>query len=192
MIYLVGGAPRAGKSVLAQRVSAKLRIGWISTDVLRELLALRDAERTKAEWNATPEMIAGKAEKFYPYLERFVWGISSLADNYLIEGVELLPSQVMTLSAQYQVRSVFLGCSEMTMERFDRFPGRSRGYAALPDMMRRQIVHDVPLWSEFIHRQAEQFGYPYIDMACDFPARVEEANAMLTGAAVSENGTGHS
>ena len=37
MLYLVGGAPRAGKSILGQQISAKLKIGWVSTDLLMKL-----------------------------------------------------------------------------------------------------------------------------------------------------------
>jgi 2-phosphoglycerate kinase len=38
MIYLIGGAPRVGKSILSQRTAARLRIGWISTDLLADML----------------------------------------------------------------------------------------------------------------------------------------------------------
>ena len=133
----------------------------------------------KTEWNATPDAITSSAEKFFPYLERFVWGIGSMAESYVIEGVDFLPAQVEQLSKQYQIHSVFLGCSEMTLEHFDQFPGRSAGYTFLPEEMKRQIVHDVPLWSEFIRQEAKRFDYPYIDMNGDFSSRLQEAEALL-------------
>jgi hypothetical protein len=182
MIYLIGGAPRAGKSVLGQQLAAKLKVSWISTDLLAELLRVKD-DSLKAEWNASPEAITANAEWFFPYLERFVWGVSSSAENYVIEGVSFLPAQVKQLSDQYQIRSVFLGCSGMTLDRLDQFPGRSQGYSFLPEAMRRQIAQDVPRWSKFIQQEAERFGYPYLDMADDFPQRLLEAEAMLTTAA---------
>jgi hypothetical protein len=180
MIYLIGGVARVGKSILCQQLSAKLKVGWISTDLLVELLRVKDEKGVKTEWNAAPEAIMEDAQWFYPYLERFIWGVSSLAENYVIEGVDFLPAQVVLLSAQYQIRSVFLGCSQMTLETFDQFPGRSRGYSGLPEEMRRQIVRDVPLWSEFIRQEAERFSLPYFDMIGDFPQRLEEAETTLT------------
>jgi hypothetical protein len=180
MIYLIGGAPRVGKSILCQQVSAKLQVGWISTDLLMELLRAKKEEGVKVEWNATPEAIMADAEWFFPYFERFIWGVSSLAENYVIEGVDFLPAQVVKLSSQNQIRSIFLGRSQMTLKTFDQFPGRSRGYSSLPEEMRLQIVRDVPLWSEFIRQEAERFGYPYFDMIGDFPQRLNEAEAMLT------------
>ncbi|GAC1387272.1 MAG: hypothetical protein NVSMB42_08320 [Herpetosiphon sp.] len=180
MIYVVGGAPRAGKSILGQRVAATLHVGWVATDVLMQLLRVKNEVGRKVEWNADPAAITANAEWFFPYLERFIWGVSSLADTYVIEGVDVLPAQVAQLAPQYQIRAVFLGCSSMTLERLNRFPGRSPGYGLLPEEMRRQIVQDVPCWSEFVRQEAEQFGYPYVDMESDFAERLRAAEALLT------------
>jgi hypothetical protein len=180
VIYLVGGAPRAGKSVVSQQIASELGFGWVSTDLLAELLRVKKENGVRVEWNAAPEAIISNAEWFFPYLERFVWGVSTQAENYLIEGVGFLPAQVAQLSQQYAIRSVFLGCSQMTLEKLDQFPGRSPGYGYLPEELRRQIVHDVPLWSGFIRQECERFGQPYVDMADDFPKRLCEVVAMLT------------
>ena len=180
MIYLIGGAPRAGKSILGQRLCTTLKVGWISTDLLMELLRVANAAGRKMKWDAAPEAITASAEWFFPYLERFIWGVSSLADNYVIEGVDFLPAQVAQLSAQYPIRTVFLGCSSMTLEGLNQFPGRSQGYGGLPEALRRQIVQDVPRWSAFIRQEAERFGYAYVDMVSDFSQRLAEAEIVLT------------
>ena len=181
MIYFIGGAPRAGKSILAQQITAHLRIGWVSTDLLMTLLRSKDVEGIKTEWNAAPEAIVAAAEWFYPCLERFVWGVNSTADDYVIEGVDFLPEHIMRLSVQYPLRSVFLGCSKMTLDRFDSFPGRSRGYSGLPMEVRSRFAQDIPRWSEFIRQEAERFGCTYIDMSNDFQLRLSEAESFLTG-----------
>jgi hypothetical protein len=133
MIYFIGGAPRTGKSLLGQSVAAKLRIGWISTDLLMELLRVKQDEGVKVEWDASPEAIEANAEWFFPYLERF-----------------------------------------------DQYPGRSPGYSQLPEPFRRRIVHDIPLWSDFVQQEAKRFGYPFVDMAVDFPSRLKEAEAFIS------------
>jgi hypothetical protein len=144
-----------------------------------ELLRLRRADGIKSEWNAAPEVISANAEWFFPYLERLIWGASSLADSYVVEGVDFLPSQAIQLSGKYLIRAVFLGCSKMTLEKIDRFPGRSPGYAGLPEDLRHKIARDVPLWSEFIRQEAARFGLAYIDTANGFPERMAEAEAVL-------------
>jgi 2-phosphoglycerate kinase len=188
MIYMIGGAPRAGKSILSQQVAAQLGVGWIATDLLFEILRLKGEPGIKSGWDAAPENIAANAEWFFPYLDRFVWGVSSLTEGYLIEGVDFLPAQVARLSGQYAIQSVFLGRSMLTLAEFDKFPGRSQGYANLPEEVRRQIVQDVPRWSEFVKEEAERFGIPYVDMSDDFPARLREAENILTVDVKSNDG----
>lgn len=180
MIYLVGGAPRAGKSILGQKVAAHLKIGWISTDLLMTLLGMTKVQGIKTEWDGAHEAITANAEWFFPYLERFVWGASSLADHYLIEGVDFLPAQVKQLSAEFQLQAVFLGCSTMTLEHFDRFPGRSPGYSGLAEELRWRFARDVAPWSEFVRQECESFGYPYIDTANDFHQQLAQAESILT------------
>ena len=100
MIYLIGGAPRAGKTILGQRLCTTLKVGWVSTDLLMELLRVANAAGRKMKWDAAPEAITANAEWFFPYLERFIWGVCSFADHYVIEGVDFLPAQVVQLSTQ--------------------------------------------------------------------------------------------
>lgn len=178
MIHLIGGAPRTGKTVLGQEVARELQIGWISTDVLLDVLRAKQVEG-KRDWNADPAAISAAAEWFYPFLERFVFGVNSLADAYVVEGVDFLPVHVSRLSALYEVQAVFLGHSAMTPENFDRFPGRSPGYASLPKDVRRRMAQDVPRWSEFVREAAERDRHPYIDMSGDFPVRLREARHVL-------------
>lgn len=178
MIYLVGGAPRAGKSILGQRVAQRLNIGWVATDVLRTLVKGEAEER----WDASPEAITRVAEAFFPYLEKFVWGIGTLADHYLIEGVHFLPRHVVALGQRFAVRSVFIGSAGLTLERFEQFPGRSRGYASLPADFKRQIVHDVPRWSQLIADECAAAGCAYVDTSGDFAGQLAEAERLLCGA----------
>lgn len=180
MLYFIGGAPRTGKSLLSQQLCATAHAGWVSTDLLMELLRVANASGRKMKWEAAPEAITANAEWFFPYLERFVWGVSSLADHYVIEGVDFLPAQVAQLSTQYPLRAVFLGCSRLSMEDLIHFPGRSPAYGRLPEAFRRQIVEDVPRWSAFIRQEADRFGYAYVDMVSDFPQRLAEAESVLT------------
>jgi hypothetical protein len=179
MIYLVGGAPRTGKSILGQQFAENQRISWISTDLLMELLRVKGDEGVKTKWDAAPQAIETNADWFYPYLARFIWGITAHVDGYVIEGVDFLPKQVAQLAAEHQVRTVFLGRSKMTIDQFDRYPGKSPGYAKLPIELRQQIVHDIPLWSEYIQREASKYGYPYVDIADGFRSRLAEAAAIL-------------
>jgi hypothetical protein len=59
------------------------------------------------------------------------------------------------------------------------FQGGRAGYATLPVEIRRQIVRDVPLWSELVAHEARAFGCRYIDTSDDFASRLGEAGLFL-------------
>lgn len=180
MIYFIGGAPRVGKSILAQQFAARMQIGWIATDLMEHLLQFKNVEGTKTEWDASPEAVTAAADWFFPCLDLFTWEISQMAAGYVIEGVDFLPRHIARLSASYPVRSVFLGCAHMTPERFDQFPGRSPGYSFLPEETRRRFAQDIPRWSEFIRQEAERYRFPYVDTSDDFESRLKDAMEILS------------
>jgi hypothetical protein len=178
MVTLVGGAPRTGKTMLSQQVAAQQRTNWISTDLLKDILRVKTTLVPHIEWNA-PETITSTAEWFFPYLERFVWGASSMADHYIIEGVDFLPVQAAQLAAQFEIRAVFLGRSSLTLAELDQFTGRSRGYAALAEDVKRQITRHVPMHSEIVRQEAKRYLFPYFDMSGDFSTCLHEAETAL-------------
>ena len=58
--------------MLGWRIAANLQIGWISTDLLMEILRVKGDDGVKVAWDAASEAIAGNSEWFFPYLERFI------------------------------------------------------------------------------------------------------------------------
>lgn len=56
MIYLIGGAPKCGKTTLAKKLSQKLKISWVSSDTL-EVVAMDYV------WKYAPE----KFDMLYPH-----------------------------------------------------------------------------------------------------------------------------
>ena len=59
---------------------------------------------------------------------------------------------------------------------------RIGAFARIP-LARWLMFRPVSTRSDFIRQEAERFGYPYVDMSDDFPARLEQAEALLTGQA---------
>jgi len=68
ILYLVGGAPRVGKSALGQRLLTADGIPWLPTDVVRTVL-----RRVLPELDAVdqdPVDAAQLAEMMYPHIEQ--------------------------------------------------------------------------------------------------------------------------
>src|SRR6266545_4993748 len=110
ILYLLGGAPRVGKSTLAQRLLAAEGIPWLPSDVVRTVLrrVLPELEAVDQD----PVDVARLAELMYPHIEQAAEVCVEEAEQFLIEGFELAPTYPARLKAALpatSVRACFLG-----------------------------------------------------------------------------------
>src|SRR6266498_3038410 len=85
-LYLVGGAPRVGKSLLAQRLLETDGIPWLPTDVLRTVL-----RRVLPELDAIdqdPVDAWQLAEFLYPHVKQAAEVCAEEAERFLIRSEE--------------------------------------------------------------------------------------------------------
>src|SRR6266568_5086841 len=105
-LYLVGGAPRVGKSLLAQRLLETDGIPWLPTDVLRTVL-----RRVLPELDAIdqdPVDAWRLAEVMYPHVEQAAEVCAEEAERFLIEGFELSPSYPARLRAALEETAAWI------------------------------------------------------------------------------------
>jgi len=88
VLYLIGGAPRCGKTLLAQRVASALGAGWCSTDTVRDVVTMLLPGFASAGGVGVPP--GSEADLFFPYFERTAESCSYLAEDYVVEGVGFL------------------------------------------------------------------------------------------------------
>jgi len=114
MMYLIGGAPRLGKSILAKKMLDRTGIPWLSSDVLCAMLKEDTDMRFSDEMElATAQIVQNQltaansiAKPLQIFIER---QIESQAD-FTLEGVHLLPSLVSHFHKRRNtdVRSIFV------------------------------------------------------------------------------------
>lgn len=130
MIYLIGGSPRSGKTILSKKLSEKLAVPYISTDVLRlfmvaclkhddkynyfpfeKMFDLSAAVDTFYEENSGDDMLAAdlkEAENLMPGIIAFIDYFKKSNVNYIIEGVHFLPSLIANLKGDEGIRIIML------------------------------------------------------------------------------------
>ncbi len=116
MIYLIGGSPRSGKSILAKRLARKINCPWISIDDLR-FFASPYVKKDKLPFDRMyPNDTDLFFSKFRPQKiiraeiveSHTLWpGVKSLIkhriacqQDFIIEGVQLLPKLVDALKKE--------------------------------------------------------------------------------------------
>jgi len=181
LIHLIGGPPRVGKTLLAERVARGIGASWISTDIIRSVIEVGQPGLTHIVWGETAG-IQAHAASFFPYLDRLLWGVDSLRGPYVIEGVDFLPEQAVRLAEHYPVRSVFLGHSAMTGSILRDHFGRQPWLAGTaPEQLRLMAEHIVG-HTELVKQECIRLGVAFVDIAGDFDRKLAEAETrLLTG-----------
>lgn len=119
MLYLIGGSPRAGKSILADQLSRRLKLTWISTDDLRTA-AMKNIPKAElprafpgefaylqAKYNNDAYFSKYTSKQFVNFDQldaKTLWtGIRAMLEylleqdtDFILEGVHLLPELLET------------------------------------------------------------------------------------------------
>jgi hypothetical protein len=182
VLYIVGGAPRVGKSVLAQRLLEAEGIPWLPTDVVRTVL-----RRVLPELDAVdqdPVDAAQLAALMYPHIEQAAEVCTEEAERFLIEGFELSPWYPGRLEAALDgigVRSCFLGHSTFSADHLASYRGPKPQHEG--EATRAELT-EAAAWirhrSRQLRKECREEGLPYVDVgAVGFEAAMQQARRHL-------------
>jgi hypothetical protein len=180
MIYLVGGAPRCGKSLLAREVNRRHGVPTVSTDLLRGVLMMVVPELHEAMRGSDP---LREADVFYPHLRQAVACSRIQLSDQLIEGVGFFPRHVAMLPSELgelELRCCFLGHTDPRPEELFAGETEHRIHETLDDRRRAAIARRVRIWSRAIAEDCSEHGLPFVDLAdVPFTRVLQAAEAQL-------------
>jgi 2-phosphoglycerate kinase len=184
VIILIGGAPTAGKSTMAQLLSERLQLPWVSTDQIREVM--RTATRRVDSPNLfTPEGF-DTAEKFlthftaeeiadmemqqanavWPGVKKLVLDDYTWRNGFIIEGVNITPKLVAEDFNQISnVHSVFLIDEDADRTKkvvYER--GLWDDADSYSDKLKPKEVEWTVLFSKKLRQEAEKYNLPWIEV----------------------------
>ena len=111
MLYILGGAPRTGKTLISSQITKKKGVPCFSTDFL-----ISSLQRGAPEFGIKHgQPFIPKAKRLWKFTEPLMKSFIGNADEYLIEGDGLLPLQARAIYREYpdKVRSCFLGFTKI-------------------------------------------------------------------------------
>ena len=181
MLYVLGGAPRAGKSSVARRLLSERHLPYFPTDAL--MMGLRNGLPELGLPSGDPR---ATGERLWPVVRAMAMSLHWTRETYVLEGDLLLPEYIATLrpALQGQLRACWLGYADIDIA--DKV-GQLRSFAAGPndwlgdaaDDALRRLVRRMRAFSRELRQRCRECGLPYFDGSRDFLAATEQAYAYL-------------
>ncbi len=184
MLYLLGGAARAGKSMIARKFLAQSGIPFFSLDFL--MMGFANGLPAYGVDPEADELLIG--ELLWPVVQSMARAMVEEEIDYLLEGVQLPPPRVAALGAELpgQVRACFVGLAEadtrLKFQEIRRFGGGVDDWLrAATDQEVVQEIERLKALSRRIKEVCRQHGLPYFEMSGDLPGMVEKVVQYLLG-----------
>jgi hypothetical protein len=184
MLYIVGGAPRAGKSILARRMLDEGKVAYFPTDTLMIGLA-KAMPQLDLKPDDSPQT---RAPIMWPMLRGMAVKILENGEDYLLEGDVLMPAHVVELRARFgsAVRSCFIGYE--TVDSLAKLrdirhhaSGKKDWTNECDDSHLLRIVGEFKSLSEHLRIECAKYELAYFDGSADLFAAVDQASAYLRG-----------
>lgn len=182
-IILIGGSPVAGKSYTTRKIAEELKLPWISTDTVREMMGEIVRKKDYPDLfffdEATPKMATKflnkySANQIVKIINREsveVWdGVKGIIDtdyvwgSYLIEGVAILPRLASKLKKK-NVKTLFLVDEDEKRIRKNIFTrGLWDDARKYPDSVKEKEVEWVLEFNKYIKKEAKKYGFPVVSV----------------------------
>jgi hypothetical protein len=183
MIYLIGGAARAGKTLITQRLWREQHIPYFCIDYFMSAI---DVGAPELGIQAESHNLV-RAPALWPRIEYLFRNIILVEPAYIIEGDGLWPRGAAQLIQDYgseRVKAVFLGYAHTTPQRkLDEIRSNPGG---VNDWIQRHdddyilaLAQEMIEFSAFLKEECPALGLPYFDVSEHFLETVETAYQAL-------------
>ena len=170
MLYIIGGAPRSGKTMLSRRVVSEKRIPYFPLDALFEALA-----------NGAPQLdlhyedsLLSRPIKMWPISQHFFNFFFREEKDFLIEGDSILPSHVHEMVTTGKlIKSCFFGYTDLTRgEKLILVRKHHQGdidwTKGLSDEKMLSMIDEMILFSKYLNEECDKYSIKYFDVSHDF------------------------
>ena len=182
MLFLVSGASRSGKTLIARKILAGKQIPYLSLDWL--MMGFNDGI---PEYGINHLLWPNEiAEKMGPFLLGMI--DSMLVDDmdYVIEGEAMLPQLVVDLVEKNpdRIKAVFVGYTEINVNDKVALVKRHSGgendwLTNESDEYIRDHIENMIAYSKMIKNGCEKHGLSYFDTSDDFLGAIQAATDFL-------------
>ena len=183
MLYIIGGASRSGKTIIAKKLSAQLGIPYLSLDWI-----MMGFTNGIPEYGVHDKLFPDEiAERLWNFIKAMLESMIHVETDCVIEGEALLPELIIELLQKHteQVKVCFLGYTEVDVERkakeikdFSNIKNdwlNDKSDAYITDHIQNMIAH-----SSNIKKSCEEYQLKYIDTSMAFKGAVDKTIRYLS------------
>lgn len=181
MLYILGGASRSGKTLLARRAVAEKRIPYFPLDALVGGV-IHGLPELGVAYN---QPFIQRSENMWRINKPFLTFFPKEEGHFLIEGDLILPKQVNELILEgAEVKSCFIGYPERTAQEKLAFirmyhQGETDWTRDISDQEMLPMIDEMIEYSNYLKEECGNYGIPYFDISHNFEKPREEAFKCL-------------
>ena len=182
MLYMIGGAPRSGKTTLARRMLAEHGVPYFSIDTLVASLACTQPELGMR----VSDPALKRMEIVWPTIRKVACDALESGDDLLLEGDVLLPKHLIEFghSNHAGIKACFIGYANVDPAKKLR---AIREHVAagidwteeLDDARLLNLIGELRAFSEYLRRECCHYKIPYFDGSLCFANAIREAKTYL-------------
>ena len=182
MLYIISGASRSGKTILAKRLSKQKGISYLSLDWL-----MMGFTNGIPEYGIHDKLFPDEiAERMWSFLKAMIESMIHVQTDCVIEGEAVLPELITELMQKYpnDLSICFLGFIDVdvlkktkeikahSLRENDWLTNESDEY--IMDHVKNMIVHSLR-----IKRSCDKYNFRYVDTSANFPKSLQIAEKYL-------------
>ena len=182
MLYMVGGAPRSGKTTLARRMLAEHDLPYFSIDAL--IASLVTLEPQLGMQVSDPAL--KRMEVVWPTIRKVASDVLRSGDDLLLEGDVLLPKHLMEFGdgAHLGIKACFIGYADVDPTKKLRAIREHAAVGAdwteeLDDARLLKLIGEFRTFSEYLRSECCHYKIPYFDGSTHFASAIRDAKAYL-------------
>jgi 2-phosphoglycerate kinase len=186
MIYLIGGAPRVGKSTIAKQFAESIRGRFVSTDDLEDpdeqcssVIFYSDPKKNILTPSKRIEYVKNEAKQIISKIEDIIDRVINEHQDIVIEGVHLFPAYVDNFIREFgkdNIKAIFIGSisDEQILEGMARNTSPNNWLKDFNQEVLRQIALFTIAFSDYLYDESKKYNLIYKERSNDFPKDIHD------------------
>ena len=190
MIYLIGGAPRTGKSTIAKQFAKFIDGRFVSTDELEDpsqdqsVFFSDDATKNILAPKERLESVINDTNQIIHKIDNIINAATSNNEVIVIEGVHLFPKYVSDLIKKFgekNLKAIFIGSSdiELMLQGMNQNTSPNNWPKNFSQEVKRQIATFTKAFSDYIEAESKKYNLQYKKRSDNFQKDTNEVIERL-------------